>query len=78
MEKPLDLTLAKLQAPVCTFQSGEERNSVEQVVYVGEANRVLTLVLSAREKSAFERALPVFHEFAKSFRGSITPTADPK
>jgi hypothetical protein len=77
-EPPLDLPLAKLRAPVCTFQSGEKHNSLEQVVYVGEINRVLTLVLSAREKSAFEKALPVFHEFVKSYRGSITPTSSPK
>ena len=77
-EPPLDLRLAKLRAPVCTFQSGEKNNSLEQVVYLGEINRVLTLVLSAREKSAFEKALPAFHEFVKSYRGSITPTSSPK
>jgi hypothetical protein len=75
---PLNLPLAKLQAPVRTFQSGEKNNSMEQVVYVGEINRVLTLVLSALDKSAFEKALPVFHEFVKSYRGSITPTSSPK
>ena len=77
-EPPLNLPLAKLRAPVCTFQSGEKNNSMEQVVYVGEINRVLTLVLSAREKSAFEKALPAFHDFVKSYRGSITPTSSPK
>jgi hypothetical protein len=46
-------------------------------VYVGESNRVLTLVLSAKEKAAFEKALPVFREFARSYRGSITPASNP-
>jgi len=71
-EIPLSLPLAKLQAPVLTFRSGEKKNTVEQVVYIGEATRVLTLVLSAREQAAFEKALPTFRDFAKSYRGSIT------
>ena len=77
-ETPLDLPHTKLRAPVYTFQSGEKRNSVEQVVYVAEINRVLTLVLSAREKPAFTKALPAFQEFVRSYRGSITPTSNPK
>jgi len=77
-EAPLDLPRAKLRAPVYTFLSGEQRNAVEQVVYVGEINRVLTLVLSARERPAFEKALPAFRDFAKSYGGSITPTSNPK
>lgn len=77
-EAPLNLPLAKLQAPVCTFLSGEKRNTVEQVVYVSEINRVLTLVLSAREKTTFEKALPAFRDFVRSYRGSITPTSNPK
>jgi len=72
-EIPLSLPLAKLQAPVLTFRSGEKKNTVEQVVYVGEVTRVLTLVLSAREQAAFDRALPTFRDFAKSYSGSITP-----
>jgi len=76
-EPPLNLPLAEIQAPVCTFQSGEKRNSLEQVIYVGEINRVLTLVLSAREKPAFEKALPAFQDFARSYRGSITPKSNP-
>jgi hypothetical protein len=76
-EDSLNLPYAKLEAPVYTFRSGEKRNTVEQVVYVGESNRVLTLVLSAREKPAFEKALPVFRDFARSYRGSITTTPSP-
>jgi hypothetical protein len=71
-ETPLQMTHAKLQATVVTFRSGEVRNAVEQVAYIGEDNRVLTLVLSASENSAFEKALPVFREFVSSYRGSIT------
>jgi hypothetical protein len=67
---------AKLQATVVTFRSGEVRNAVEQVAYMGEGNRVLTLVLSAREDSAFEKALPVFREFVGSYHGSVTPTSN--
>jgi hypothetical protein len=76
-EPALSLPNAKLEAIVYTFRSGEKHNTVEQVIYVAESNRVLTLVLSAREESAFEGALPVFREFAKSYRGSITPTSGP-
>jgi hypothetical protein len=74
-EPTLSLPYAKLQAVVYTFRSGEKHNTVERVAYIGESNRVLTLVLSARTDPAFERALPVFREFAESYRGSITPTS---
>ena len=77
-ETPLELPHSKLRAPVYTFQSGEKHNTMEQVVYVGEPNRVLTLVLSARERPAFAKALPTFQEFVRSYRGSITPTSNPK
>lgn len=71
-ETPLSLSRAKLHAPVLTFRSGEKRNTIERVVYIGEATRVLTLVLSAKEKAAFEKALPTFRDFAKSYSGGIT------
>jgi hypothetical protein len=74
-ETPLSLPQAKYQAPVVTFQSGEKSNTVEQVVYIGEGARVLTLVLSAIKQAAFEKALPTFRDFASSYRGSITPTS---
>src|ERR1700738_3919600 len=71
---PLSLPQVKQQAPVVTFRSGQRENAIEQVVYVGEATRVLTFVLSARDQAAFEKALPTFRDFAKSYRGSITLT----
>ncbi|HZV59763.1 MAG TPA: hypothetical protein VFF42_05440 [Candidatus Eremiobacteraceae bacterium] len=73
-ETPLSLPQVKQQAPVVTFRSGQRENAIEQVVYVGEATRVLTFVLSARDQAAFEKALPTFRDFAKSYRGSITLT----
>ena len=73
-EVPLSLRDTTHPAPVLTFRSGEKRNAIEQVVYVGETTRVLTFVLSATEQSAFERALPTFRKFASSYRGSITTT----
>ena len=76
-EPALALPFAKIQAPVYTFRSGEKHNAVEQVVHVAETSRVLTLVLSARDQGAFEKALTVFREFAKSYRGSITPSSGP-
>jgi hypothetical protein len=75
-EAPLRLPRVKLDVPVRTFRSNEKRNTAEQVVYVAEATRVLTLVLSAREPSAFAKALPTFRDLARSYRGSITPTRD--
>ncbi|HYT21679.1 MAG TPA: hypothetical protein VEW05_15810, partial [Candidatus Polarisedimenticolia bacterium] len=48
-EIPLGLPLAKLQAPVLTFRSGEKRNTVEQVVYIGEATRSHTRLKRERE-----------------------------
>ena len=74
-EEQLALPKLKTRAPVYTFRSGEKHNVIEQVVYVGEANRVLTLVLSAKKTSAFEQTLPVFHEFVKSYGGSVAPCA---
>lgn len=76
-ETPLSFPGSKLQVPVYTFRSGEDRNVAEQVVYVGEINRVLTLVLSAKDQSAFDKALRTFHDFARSYKGSITPTPNP-
>ena len=77
-EEPLDLPYAETNVPVITFQSGEEHNSFEEVVYIPERGRVLLLVLSARKKEAFAQARPVFQEFAKSYRGSISPGQSPK
>lgn len=72
-EEQLALPKLRTRAPVYTFRSGEKHNAIEQVAYVAEANRVLTLVLSAKEASAFEQTLPVFHEFVESYGGSVVP-----
>jgi hypothetical protein len=78
-EEPIDLPIAKRKALVYSFESGEVHNSFEQIVYVGEANRVLILVLSAKTKAAFDKALVDFRQFVQSYRGSITVTnGDPK
>jgi hypothetical protein len=71
-EVPLFLPHAKVSVRVLTFRSGEEHNSFEQVIYLPEAERVLTLTLSAKTGEAFQRSLTAFHEFAKSYRGSIS------
>jgi hypothetical protein len=77
-EKPLNLPKTNTRTAVYTFRSGEKRNSVEQVVYIEEVNRVLTLVLSARETPAFEQSLSAFRDFVESYGGSIVPTANSK
>jgi hypothetical protein len=77
-EEPLTLPKMNVRAPVYTFRSGEKHNSVEQVAYIAEADRVLTLVLSAREDAAFGQALPVFRDFVKSYGGSIVPEPNAK
>ncbi len=75
-EAPINLPAAKRQALVYNFQSGEAPNAFEEIVYVGEANRVLILVLSAKTKDAFNKARSDFRSFVESYRGSIT-TTDP-
>ena len=76
-EAALDLPKVGTQASVWTFTSGENSNSYEQVVYVGDRNRVLMLTLSAKKKDAFAKALKEFRQFAKSYRGNISPDAAP-
>ena len=71
-EQPLALSLMKLQAPIVTFRSGEKTNSFEQVVYIPDVGRVWTLVLSAKEEPAFTNSLPALHDFAQSYRGTIS------
>jgi hypothetical protein len=73
-EEPIDLPVAKRKALVYTFESGEAHNSFEQIVYVGEATRVLIFVLSAKKKEAFDKALVDFRRVVQSYRGSITVT----
>jgi hypothetical protein len=68
----IDLPLAKIHAPVYRFQSGEEANAFEQVIYIDEGSRVLVLTLSAATKEILTNTIPDFEQFAKSYRGSVT------
>jgi hypothetical protein len=77
IEEPLPLPNAKTSAPVRTFESAESHNSFEQVVYIAEQTRILTFVLSAKTRKAYAASLPVFHEFAQSYNGSIVTSPDP-
>jgi hypothetical protein len=70
-EKPLTLPRAKQDARVYTFESGEEHNSFEQVVYIADYGQVLTLTLSARNRAAFDSALPALKAFAQSYGGTL-------
>ena len=70
-ERPFELPKVRAQAAVVTFRSGEEHNGFEQVMYIRESDRVLTLVLSAKTEQAFSKSLPVFQQFAKSYGGMI-------
>jgi hypothetical protein len=73
VHREVDLALPEVKRAVSvyTFQSGEERNAFEEVVYIPEAGRVLILTLSAKNANALNGSMNVFHEFAKSYRGSI-------
>jgi hypothetical protein len=77
IEEPLPLPKSKTSVPVRTFESAESHNAFEQVVYIAEPTRVLTLVLSAKTRKAYTASLPVFHEFAQSYNGSIVASPDP-
>ena len=70
-EEPIFIPQTKQQAPCYSFQSGESHNAFEQVVYIDDGNRVLTLTISAKNSAALKRSLGSFHEFAQSYRGSI-------
>lgn len=73
-EAAIDLPLAKTAVPVYTFESTEEHNSFEEIIYIPENGRVLLLVLSAKNKDAFAKSLQDFRAFAKSYGGSIIMT----
>jgi hypothetical protein len=77
-EEPLELPKAKTKVPVVSFESGQAHNAFERVVYIEEQKRVLTLVLSAKNREVFEKTLPLFQEFAQSYGGSVTLTPDAK
>ena len=74
-EKPLTLSRAKQDAKVYTFESGEEHNSFEQVVYISDSGQVLTLTLSAHNRNAFDRGLPALKAFALSYGGTLHVSA---
>lgn len=76
-EQAILMPISKIEVPVYTFKSGEEHNAVEQVAYLQDtAERVLTVVLSAKTDAAFSKSLPAFQSFVKSFRGSVVLTPD--
>jgi hypothetical protein len=77
-EQAILLPVSKMEVPVYTFKSGEEEhNAIEQVAYIQDtAERVLTVVLSAKTDTAFNKSLPAFQSLVKSFRGSIVLTSD--
>jgi|SRR5215469_1216659 len=75
-EEAIFLPVSKMEVRVYTFRSGEQHNAVEQVAYIQDtAQRVLTVVLSAKTDAAFRKSLPAFQSFLKSFRGSIVPAS---
>jgi hypothetical protein len=68
------LPTSQVSVPLYTFKGSEKNNTVEQVAYIQDtAQRVLTVVLSAKTEEAFSKSLPAFQAFVKSFRGSVTP-----
>lgn len=73
-ESPFQLPKVKAQAAVVSFRSGEQHNGYEQVMYIPESDRVVTLVLSAKTEQAFSKSQPVFRQFAKSYGGLIVET----
>jgi hypothetical protein len=77
-EKAILLPISNKEVPLYTFKSGEEaHNAIEQVAYIQDtAERVLTVVLSAKTEAAFNKSLPAYQGFVKSFRGSIVMTSD--
>jgi len=78
-EDPLELPKAKKKVPVVRFESNDPKhNAFEEVVYMEEQNRVLTLVLSAKNPEAFDKTLPLFRDFARSYGGSVTTVPDSK
>jgi hypothetical protein len=78
-EQTLRLSGSKSNIPVYTFRSGEDENTVEQVAYIQDsAERVLTVVLSAKSEAAFAKSLSTFQAFVESFQGSIIFTRNNK
>jgi len=78
LETPVELSAAHVDAVAYTFESGEEHNAFERVVYVPDVNQVLILDLSATNAASFQEALPTFNDFVQSYRGSIQPGSPDK
>lgn len=79
-----DVTQHKKNSPELTIKDGEvvlnkgkkittkyffnDMNNFEAVGYIDETNAVVFVVMSARNKIAFDKALPAFKEFIQSYR----------
>ena len=71
-EDPIALPGYTQAATVYSFASGDPApNAFERVAYIADYRRVWILTLSASSQSALEQALPAFHAFVGSYRGSI-------
>jgi hypothetical protein len=68
---PFPLPLSKARHVTYTFQSREQDNAYEEVIYIDEGERVLALTLSAVNAKTFWSLVPVFHKFAQSYQGTI-------
>lgn len=68
---PFPLPLSKVRHVSYIFQSHEQDNAFEEVIYIDEGNRVLALTLSANNAKTFWSLVPVFHKFAQSYQGNI-------
>ena len=68
---PFPLPLSKVRHVSYIFQSHEQDNAFEEVIYIDEGNRVLALTLSANNSKTFWSLVPVFHKFAQSSQGDL-------
>ena len=68
---PFPLPLSKVRHVSYIFQSHEQDNAFEEVIYIDEGDRVLALTLSATNAKTFWSLVPVFHKFAQSYQGNI-------
>ncbi len=68
---PFPLPLSKVRHVSYIFQSHEQDNAYEEVIYIDEGDRVLALTLSANNAKTFWSLVPVFHKFAQSYQGNI-------
>jgi hypothetical protein len=68
---PFPLPLSKVRHVSYVFQSREQDNAYEEVIYIDEGDRVLALTLSATNAKTFWSLVPIFHKFAQSYQGNI-------